>query len=365
MRDSAKHGSASSGGWLSPLILPLCYFWRWKSEEGASGWDDAEETRKQREQVDVFSPISFTTQTLIRRMWPFPVKRIIKIFWLIGSEKGEAGRNAVVFCKVIDKSHSWFFFFLFDVDHFQSLYWICYSIASVFCFACGILAALSEIEPTPTPLEGEVLTTGGGFSVPKSCPTLCDPTDWNMPGMPVLYYLLEVAQTHMSIESTMPSSLPLSLPALNLSQHQDLYQWVGSSHQDCHCITREVPTFVIFDLTCPWPSSFLRAPFLLQQRERERDQQFPCRPGFPFLRIPHKEKSESEVTQSCLTLCNPMDCSPPRFSIHGIFQARVLDWVAISFSRGSSWPRDRTWVSCVVSRCFTVWATREVEEAIN
>ena len=270
MRDSAKHGSASSGGWLSPLILPLCYFWRWKSEEGASGWDDAEETRKQREQVDVFSPISFTTQTLIRRMWPFPVKRIIKIFWLIGSEKGEAGRNAVVFCKVIDKSHSWFFF-LFDVDHFQSLYWICYSIASVFCFACGILAALSEIEPTPTPLEGEVLTTGGGFSVPKSCPTLCDPTDWNMPGMPVLYYLLEVAQTHMSIESTMPSSLPLSLPALNLSQHQDLYQWVGSSHQDCHCITREVPTFVIFDLTCPWPSSFLRAPFLLQQRERERD----------------------------------------------------------------------------------------------
>ena len=44
----------------------------------------------------------------------------------------------------------------------------------------------------------------------------------------------------------------------------------------------------------------------------------------------------SEVSQLCLTLCNPMDCSLPGFSIHGIFQARVLKWVAISFSRGSS-----------------------------
>ena len=47
-------------------------------------------------------------------------------------------------------------------------------------------------------------------------------------------------------------------------------------------------------------------------------------------------ESESEVTQSCLTLCDAMDCSLPIFSIHGIFQARVLEWVAISFSRGSS-----------------------------
>ena len=45
----------------------------------------------------------------------------------------------------------------------------------------------------------------------------------------------------------------------------------------------------------------------------------------------------------------------------GFFQARVLKWVAISFSRGSSWPRDRTQVSCIVGRCFTVWATREVQ----
>ena len=54
-----------------------------------------------------------------------------------------------------------------------------------------------------------------------------------------------------------------------------------------------------------------------------------------------------------------MDCSPPGSLVHGIFQAWILEWVAIPFSRGSSWPRDRTQVSCIVSRCFTVWATRE------
>ena len=46
-----------------------------------------------------------------------------------------------------------------------------------------------------------------------------------------------------------------------------------------------------------------------------------------------EDKSESEVVQSCLTLCNPMDCSLPSSSVHGIFQAIVLEWIAISFSR--------------------------------
>ena len=68
----------------------------------------------------------------------------------------------------------------------------------------------------------------------------------------------------------------------------------------------------------------------------------------------------SEVAQLCLTLCNPMDYSLPGSSFQGIFQAIVLEWGAISFSRGSSRPRDRTQVSQVVDRCFTIWATREV-----
>ena len=66
------------------------------------------------------------------------------------------------------------------------------------------------------------------------------------------------------------------------------------------------------------------------------------------------------VTRSCLTLCNPMDCSPPGSTVHGILQARILEWVAMPFSRGSSWPRDQTWVSCTGGRFFTIWATREV-----
>ena len=65
-----------------------------------------------------------------------------------------------------------------------------------------------------------------------------------------------------------------------------------------------------------------------------------------------KVKSESEVAQSCLTLCDCMDFSLPGSSLHGILQARVLEWVAISFSRGSSQPRDRTRVSCIPGRRF-------------
>ena len=60
--------------------------------------------------------------------------------------------------------------------------------------------------------------------------------------------------------------------------------------------------------------------------------------------------------------CNPMDCSLPGCSVHGILQARILEWVAISFSRGSSSPRNRTQVSCTAGRVFTNWATREVPE---
>ena len=66
-----------------------------------------------------------------------------------------------------------------------------------------------------------------------------------------------------------------------------------------------------------------------------------------------------EVAQSCPTLCDPVDCSPPGSSVHGILQARILEWVAISFSRGSSQPRDQARVSCFAGRRFILSATRE------
>ena len=71
-------------------------------------------------------------------------------------------------------------------------------------------------------------------------------------------------------------------------------------------------------------------------------------------------KGEGEVAQSCPTLCDPVDCNLLGLSVHGIFQARILEWIAISFSRGSSRPRDRTQVSRIGGRRFNLWATREV-----
>ena len=71
------------------------------------------------------------------------------------------------------------------------------------------------------------------------------------------------------------------------------------------------------------------------------------------------------LVAKCLTLCNPMDCSLPCSSVHGIIQARTLEWVADSFSRGSSQPRNWTWVSCIARRFFTNWAMREAQNNIK
>ena len=57
--------------------------------------------------------------------------------------------------------------------------------------------------------------------------------------------------------------------------------------------------------------------------------------------------------------CDPMDCSLPSTSVHGILQVGILEWVAMPSFRGSSWSMDWTWVSCIAGRFFTVWATRK------
>ena len=68
---------------------------------------------------------------------------------------------------------------------------------------------------------------------------------------------------------------------------------------------------------------------------------------------------KSEVAQLCPTFYNPMDCKLPGSSVNGIFQARMLEWVAISFSRECSHAKDRTQVSHIACRLFTTGATRE------
>ena len=79
-----------------------------------------------------------------------------------------------------------------------------------------------------------------------------------------------------------------------------------------------------------------------------------------------RKESESEVAQSCPTLCDPVDCSPSGSSVHGILQARILEWVAIPFSRGSSWPRDRIQVSWIAGRFFTyIWPAGKPSPIFN
>ena len=65
------------------------------------------------------------------------------------------------------------------------------------------------------------------------------------------------------------------------------------------------------------------------------------------------------VAQSCLTLCNSMNYNMPDSSVCGILQARILEWVAISFSRRSFQPRDQTQVTCIAGKFFTIWATNK------
>ena len=92
-----------------------------------------------------------------------------------------------------------------------------------------------------------------------------------------------------------------------------------------------------------------------------------------FLREPWKTKRHIYqveidillIAQLCPILRRPMDCNPTGSSVHGILQARILEWGAIPFTRESSWPRDRTQVSCTAGRFFTIWATREVYLVVN
>ena len=67
----------------------------------------------------------------------------------------------------------------------------------------------------------------------------------------------------------------------------------------------------------------------------------------------------TKLLQLCPTLCDPVDGSQPGSPIPGILQARILEWIAIPFFRGSSWSRDQTQISCIAGKFFTIWATRE------
>ena len=153
--------------------------------------------------------------------------------------------------------------------------------------------------------------------------------------------------THRKIHSSLfafpslSSTLILSRSKVNSS--------LGFLHSNLASLVLEhvrVSSFVL----APYPSIFSSKYCALLEKISGRQKK---KSHLPYSRV-------SEIAQSCPALCDPMDCSLPGSSIHGIFQARILEWVAISFSRGSSRPRDQTWVSHIVGRRFTLWATREI-----
>ena len=78
-----------------------------------------------------------------------------------------------------------------------------------------------------------------------------------------------------------------------------------------------------------------------------------------------KKKKLKRLLHWCSTLADPVDCNPPGSSVYETFQARILGWVTILFSRWFSQPRDQTQISCLAGSFFAVWATREIHDTIS
>ena len=137
-------------------------------------------------------------------------------------------------------------------------------------------------------------------------------------------------------------------------------------------VTEWANSFPIFLIK---PNSVIAFTSFRRNHENEKDaySQYPftlwfsrCREGsyvsrfsLSYLRDRHMVTLCALVAHSCPTLCDPMVCRPSGSSVHGTFQARILEWVAMSLSRGSSRLRDWTWVSCIAGRFFTDLAMRE------
>ena len=160
---------------------------------------------------------------------------------------------------------------------------------------------------------------------------LCDPTNHSIPGLSVHHQLPEFTQTHVHLvgDAIQPSDplLSPSPPAPNPSLHQGLFQWVNSSYE-----VAKVLEFQLQHQSFQWTSrTYLLLDGLVGSPCSPRDSQ---------------AGAAARSLQSCPTLCNPIDSSPPGFPIPGILLARTLEWVAISFSNAWKWKK---WSRSVVS----------------
>ena len=150
----------------------------------------------------------------------------------------------------------------------------------------------------------------------------------------VIHQHESVIGTHMAPPSWTYLPLPFPFHPSRLSQH---WLWIP-------CFYTELP------LDIKKKRSFKETISLIHSREFE----------FWVWDFSYFFKVLCSVTQSCPKLYANMECNPPGSSVHGIFQERILEWVSIFLSRGSSWPRDQTHVSCIGRQTLYHWATREV-----
>ena len=152
--------------------------------------------------------------------------------------------------------------------------------------------------------------------VTQSCPTLCDPMDCSLPGSPI----------HGIFQARVLEWVAISFSDWQYSTRIYI-QYLVITYYQKESETIDLYVHVLQSLLHTWNTVY---------------------------QFWQSESVSHSVTYNSLW---PMDCSPPGSSVHGILQARILEWVAISFSRGSSQHRDQTWVSCIAGRFFTIWAT--------
>ena len=189
----------------------------------------------------------------------------------------------------------------------------------------------------------------------QSCPTLCDPIDGSPPGSPVPGILQ--ARTLEWVAISFSSAWKWKVKVKSLSRVRLLATPWTAAHQAFPSMRFSRQEYWS-GLPLPSPPVFVVSLNSWGRKESETTERLNWT---ELLNLNFWVSEWVKVTQSCLTLCNPMDCSPPASLVHEILQARILEWVAISFSRGSSQPRDQTQVSHIAGWFFTSWATSEAQ----
>ena len=217
--------------------------------------------------------------------------------------------------------------------------------------------------------------------VTQSSLTLCDSMDCSLPGFSVHGIFHATVPEWIAFSFSRGSSQPRDLCFLSLCNHYVLFNkkyltrlgfrvYVLESVMLMKNYINKVRGFEfyhwVFNYLCwkqIWMSKtcYLLQTLIVLPLKHHSSTFLKSLLAFPFENYPCGWV-HAQLLQSCLTLCDPIDCSLPGSSVHGILQERILKWVSMPSSKGSSWPRDWTCISCIsctVGGFFTQWATWE------